>query len=90
MRYYSTQRPCGPGSFPRANGYETVVNFDEPVFCNEIRRYAWGYIDYPQAVRKEQAEHYDLTPGGDKGKLIVVRDDVGRAIGIVVEDADGR
>ena len=83
MRYYSTQRPCGPGTFPRAGGTETVVNFNEPVFCTEIRRYAWGYIDYPQGISDEQAERYELTPGnGGTGSFVVVRDNDGRLIGL--------
>ena len=83
MRYYSTQRPCGPGTFPRAGGTETVVNFNEPVFCTEIRRYAWGYIDYPQGINDEQTERYELTPGnGGTGSIVVVRDNDGRLIGL--------
>lgn len=83
MRYYSTQRPCGPGTFPRAGGTETVVNFNEPVFCTEIRRYAWRYIDYPQGISDEQAERYELTPGnGGTGSIVVVRDNDGRLIGL--------
>ena len=30
MRYYSTQRPFGPGTFPRQGGTETITNFDDP------------------------------------------------------------
>ncbi|MFQ6829940.1 MAG: hypothetical protein ACLRSY_09750 [Acutalibacter sp.] len=43
MRYYSTQRPIGPGTFPRQGGTEKVVNYDGPTYCEEIGREAWGY-----------------------------------------------
>lgn len=42
MRYYSTQRPVGPGTYPRQGGTETVTNFDGPTYCEEIGREAWG------------------------------------------------
>lgn len=46
MRYYSTQRPVGPGTFPKLpeNKVLEVHNFDAKTFCEEIGREAWGYI----------------------------------------------
>ena len=38
MRYYSTQRPVGPGTFPRQDGKETITNFDGKTYCEEIGR----------------------------------------------------
>lgn len=64
MRYYSTQRPVGPGTYPRQDGRETITNFDGPTYCEEIGREAWGYIDYPQPIAPEQAASYELTPEG--------------------------
>lgn len=46
MRYYSTQRPVMPGSYPNRDGVEKIHNFDTKTFCEEIGREAWGYIDY--------------------------------------------
>ena len=48
MRYYSTQRPITPGSFPRVafNAVKEIVNFERKTYCEEIGREAWGYIDY--------------------------------------------
>lgn len=45
MRYYSTQRPIMPGSYPKPAGNPVVEirNFDARVFCGEIGREAWGY-----------------------------------------------
>lgn len=42
MRYYSTQRPVGPGTYPRQGGTETVTNFNGKIFCEEIGREAWA------------------------------------------------
>lgn len=38
MRYYSTQRPVGPGTFPKLpeNKVLEVHNFDAKTFCEEI------------------------------------------------------
>lgn len=65
MRYYSTMRPFGPGTFPQKDGRETIVNFNGPTYCEEIGREAWGYIDYPEPLTKEEAEEYELTKAGE-------------------------
>lgn len=66
VRYYSTMRPFGPGTFPQKDGRETITNFDSKIFCEEIGRDAWGYIEYPEALPKEEADAYELTLGGMK------------------------
>ena len=66
MRYYSTQRPVTPGSYPDKAAVEEIHNFDNKTFCEEIGREAWGYIDYREALTKEQADAYELTLGGMK------------------------
>ena len=43
VKYYSTQRPVSPGTFPR-EGAGRIVNFDNKQFCEEIGRDAWGYF----------------------------------------------
>lgn len=63
MRYYSTQRPLGPGTYPRQNGGETITIFVSPVYCEEIGRETWGYIDYKEPITPEQAACYELIPG---------------------------
>lgn len=60
-RYYSTQRPFGPGTFPKKDGRETVVNFDGKTYCEEIGREAWGYIDYSEPLTKEETDSYELV-----------------------------
>lgn len=71
MRYYSTQRPVGPGTYPQQDGTETIINFDGPIYCQEIAKVAWGCIEYREPVAPEVARVYDLTPGGTEGRLIV-------------------
>ena len=65
-RYYSTMRPFGPGIFPRRDGTETITNFDGKIYCEEIGREAWGFIEYREPLTKEEADAYELTLGGMK------------------------
>lgn len=62
FRYYSTQRPFGPGTFPQKDGRENVVNFDGKIYCEEVGREAWGYIEYPEPLKKQEIAAYELTP----------------------------
>lgn len=87
MRYYSTQRPVGPGTYPRQGGTETVTNFDGKIYCEEICREAWGYIEYREAITPEQAKAYELTAGGTDGRVLVGADSSGREVAFVVEEA---
>ena len=66
MRYYSTQRPVGPGTFPKLpeNKVLEVHNFDAKTFCEEIGREAWGYIDFESPLTQEQADNYELIAPG--------------------------
>ena len=73
MRYYSTQRPVTPGSFPSGYAVEEIVNFDRKTHCDEIGREAWGYIDYEQALSPEQAASYELTPAKMVAEYVVYR-----------------
>lgn len=61
-RYYSTQRPIVPGSYP-VGEVDCVVNFPERVYCEEIGREAWGYIDYRNPITRQQMEDYELIEG---------------------------
>lgn len=60
FRYYSTQRPIGPGTYPR-NGVEDIVNFDEKKHVPAIDRSAWGYIDYSRELTEREISGYELT-----------------------------
>ena len=87
MRYYSTQRPVMPGSYPNKAAVEEIHNFDEKTFYEEIGREAWGYIDYREALTKEQAEAYELTLGGLKTYWCVTTsvDDRGRVVAAITD-----
>ncbi|MEH2932129.1 hypothetical protein VSQ48_19945 [Candidatus Ventrimonas sp. KK005] len=64
MRYYSTQRPIMPGSYPKppSNAVVEIVNFDTRRYCDEIKREAWGYIDYQFPLSSDIASDYELLP----------------------------
>lgn len=71
-RYYLTQRPAMPGSFPRPmhNYPKEVHNFDKRTFCEEIGREAWAYLDYFAPLPEETVRIYEMVKGGvhnDKG-----------------------
>ncbi|WP_320973317.1 hypothetical protein [Enterocloster bolteae] len=82
FRYYSTMRPVQPGGYPNRESVEEIHNFDTKTFCEEIGREAWGYIDYNEALTKEEAEDYELTLGGMKTYWCVTTsiDDRGRVV----------
>lgn len=61
MRYYSTQRPVAPGTFPNTQQVKDVVNFDRRQFVQEINREAWGYIEYAGPLTEKQAADYELV-----------------------------
>lgn len=83
MRYYSIQRPFGPGTFPKHDGTETITNFDDKIYCEEICQEAWGYIEYKEPITTEDANAYELTPGGADGWVLVGSDSVGRVVAFV-------
>lgn len=63
MRYYSTQRPVTPGSYPK-DGAVCIENYGQPKFIDEIGRTAWGFIDYDRELTAEEAGRCELTPDG--------------------------
>ena len=87
MRYYSTQRPLGPGTYPRQDGTESATNFfGGKIFCEEIGREAWGFIEYLQPISPKVAKDYELTAAGTTGKVLEGEDGDGRAVALVVEE----
>lgn len=71
-RYYLTQRPAMPGTFPKPQGNRvlSIENLDERTFCEEIGREAWGYVDYFAPLPEETVRSYEMVKGGvhnDKG-----------------------
>lgn len=63
MRYYSTQRPIMPGSFPIHPGNKVleIHNFDSKSYCEEIGREAWGYIEYEKPLARYDCDSYELV-----------------------------
>ena len=64
-RYYSTQRPIAPGTFPKEqNAPVNMVNFDTrtPVESGQVQ--AWGYLEYQKPLTEKQAADYELRPAG--------------------------
>ena len=61
MRYYSTQRPVSPGSYP-TGVVISIVNFDTKRYVHEIGGNAWGYIEYGIELSTEDAHAYELVP----------------------------
>lgn len=86
FRYYSTQRPVGPGSFPRKDGC-IVHNFDNRQEVPEAGCEAWGYIDYPEPLTEREAASYELLDGRLKTWYGVVTtfDDHGRVTAALVD-----
>lgn len=66
MRYYSTQRPVMPGSYPRSYSVKEIHNFEQKTFCEEIGREAWGYIEFEVSIPEDEATHWELTMAGKK------------------------
>ena len=63
-RYYSTERPLGPGCIPRPAAITEVVNFGSKTFCESIGREAYGYADFTERLTEEQVKAYELVPDG--------------------------
>lgn len=62
MRYYSTQRPVAPGTFPKPAGNRVlqITNFDSREFVPEILKSAWGFIEYEKPLTERDARSYEL------------------------------
>ena len=90
MRYYSTQRPVTPGSYPSSYAAEIVVNFDQKTFCEEIGREAWGRIDFADQLPEGEAEKWELTPAGLKMFWCVTTsfDDRGRVVSSITRTVE--
>ncbi|OPZ65858.1 MAG: hypothetical protein BWY85_00217 [Firmicutes bacterium ADurb.Bin506] len=75
-RYYSTQRPVAPGTFPgkpaELGNYGTNgVDFDR-------LGHVWGWLDYTEELAPEQASAYELTPAGATPRYYPINEDTAR------------
>lgn len=60
-RYYSTQRPVAPGTFPKKKGCE-ISNYPQKFYIDGTGFYAWGHIDYLEPLTDAEAAEYELKP----------------------------
>lgn len=68
MRYYSTQRPIVPGSYPKPkyNKVLDLFNYEGKTYCEEINMEAWGYVDYEKPLGEKDAKDYELVSASEE------------------------
>lgn len=59
-RYYSTQRPVMPGTFPGKP--VQIHNFDSRESICGGQMQAWGYLEYAEPLTEKQMSDYELKP----------------------------
>ena len=62
-KYYSTQRPIGPGTYPKPqdNKVVEIKNFDKKEKIERENISAYGYIKYEKPLMPAAAKAYELT-----------------------------
>lgn len=60
-RYYSTQRPVAPGTFPKKKGCE-ISNYPQKLYIDGTGFSAWGHIDYDEPLTDAEVAEYELNP----------------------------
>lgn len=58
-RYYSTQRPVGPGAIPKGARY--IYHFDGRVYVKSINRMAYGIAEYDRELTDDEVRQYELV-----------------------------
>ena len=73
-KYWSTQRPVAPGTFPKPNGNKVtfIHNFNKRRFWGPIEREAWGWIEYEKELTEKEWKDYELIPEPGQGSEWVV------------------
>lgn len=64
MRAYALHRPLGPFTYPSEyrDAITEIHNFDHMEFVPDIRRYAFGYIEFADgSIPKEALDRYELA-----------------------------
>ncbi len=64
-RYYSINRPVGPGTYPNNGKVDDIKNFDTRKHVDMIGRDAWGYIDYSERLSLKEIQQNELVYGGE-------------------------
>lgn len=60
-RYFSTQRPVAPGTFPKKPGCE-ISNYPQKIYIDGTGFSAWGHIDYDEPLTDAEVNQYELKP----------------------------
>lgn len=61
MRAYSVRRPIDIGTWPREYEVSEIVRYDRYTWVEEIKRYAYGYLEFVDDVPRDALEHFDLV-----------------------------
>ena len=58
-------RPVSVGTFPKPTGNRIlkIRNFENRTFIPEIKREAWGYIEYSEPLTEQDIVAYELVEG---------------------------
>ena len=64
MKYYSISRPLGIGVLSPSVSVKTinVINFDCRLFCDDIQRESWGYIETDSELTQNEIDQCELLP----------------------------
>ena len=67
-KYYSTERPVMPGSFPKPQGNTVlnIENFNDRSYVAKIGREAWGFIEYEKPISPVLLDDYELVAASDE------------------------
>ena len=78
-RYYSTQRPVGPGTFPKPpdNHPVEIHNYDRRQPMEDGCLQAWGYLEYLKPLTEKQMQDYELKPVPEAAEQSVSRPNTG-------------
>lgn len=70
-KYYSTQRPVAPGTFPTParNAPDEIVNYDQRVPVEGGAFLAWGHLTYTKPLTEKQVSDYELRPAPEVSEL---------------------
>lgn len=60
-RYYSTERPVAPGTFPKKPEFE-ISNYPQKLYVDGTGFSAWGHIDYNEPLTDVEVQEYELKP----------------------------
>lgn len=82
-RYYSTQRPVMPGTYPAEKKVSEIVNFSERKYVTNISREAWGWIEFEELLTEKEEKDYELVR--ELSELERLRTLLGNAVDSIVE-----